>query len=85
MPRVINRKFHKDCPFTEKEVMGFYDMLYNVNAANHCMNPAHPSWIAGSQMFEQHCMQTDKSSETLLREENEKLRKQLEDLKNGSR
>lgn len=61
--------------------MGFYDMLYNVNAANHCMNPAHPSWIAGSQMFEQHCMQTDKSSETLLREENEKLRKEIERLK----
>lgn len=56
MPRVITRKIHKDCPFSEKELMGFYDMLYQVNAANRCMNPPHPSWIAGSQMFEQHCM-----------------------------
>ena len=85
MPRVINKQLHKDCPFSKKELMGFYDMLYQVNVGNHCMNPPHPSWIAGSQMFEQHCMQTGKSSETLLREENEMLRKQLEDLKNGSR
>lgn len=85
MAGIINRKIHRGCPFSEKELMGFYDMLYNVNTAHHCMNPAHPSWIAGSQMFEQHCMSTDKGSETLLREENEILRKQLEELKNGSR
>lgn len=81
MGRVINRKIHKDCPFSERELMGFYDMLYNVNAGNHCMNPAHPSWFAGSQMFEQFCLDTGKSSETLLREENEKLRKEIERLR----
>lgn len=51
--------------------MGFYDMLYNVNTAHHCLNPAHPTWTAGSQMFEQLCIDTGMSSEALLREENE--------------
>lgn len=60
--------------------MGFYDMLYNVNAAHHCLNPAHPTWIAGSQMFEQHCMDTGMSSEALLREENERLRNRIKQL-----
>ena len=27
MPRVINKKLHKDCPFSEKELMGFYDIV----------------------------------------------------------
>lgn len=85
MPRVISRKIHPDCPFDEYTLMAFYDMLYQVNTGCHCANPPHPSWIAGSQMFEQHCMDTGKTSETLLREENEKLRKQIEELKNGSR
>ena len=80
MSQVINRKIHKDCPFTEKELMGFYDMLYNVNTAHHCLNPAHPTWTAGSQMFEQHCMNTGLSSEALLREENEYLRERLKQL-----
>ena len=81
MTQVINRKIHKDCPFTEMELMGFYDMLYNVNTVHHCMNPAHPSWIAGSQMFEQHCMDTGMSSEGLLREENERLKEEIKRLK----
>lgn len=53
MGRVINRKIHPDCPFAEEELMTFYDMLYNANAAHHCANPPHPSWVAGSQMAEQ--------------------------------
>ena len=80
MTQVINRKIHKDCPFTEKELMGFYDMLYNVNTAHHCLNPAHPTWTAGSQMFEQYCMDTGMSSEALLREESKYLRERLKQL-----
>lgn len=57
MAKVINRNIHKDCPFTEYELMAFYDMLYQVNSGNHCANPPHPSWIAGGQMFEQLCME----------------------------
>ena len=71
MRKVINRKIHKNCPFSEIELMGFYDMLYNVNTAHHCSNPAHASWIVGSQIFELLCMNTDSSSETLLHEEND--------------
>lgn len=81
MAQVINRKIHKDCPFTEMELMGFYDMLYNVNAAHHCLNPAPILWAAGSQMFEQHCRSTEKSSEDLLREENERLKEEIKRLK----
>ena len=43
MGKVINKKIHKNCPFSEIELMGFYDMLYNVNTAHYCSNPAHAS------------------------------------------
>mgnify|MGYP003475979162 FL=1 len=63
MTKVINRKIHKGCPFSETELMGFYDMLYNVNTACLCVNPPHPSWIAGSQMFEQICNEVNDEKE----------------------
>ena len=63
MGRVINRKIHPDCPFSEEELMTFYDMLYNVNTGNHCANPPHPAWIAGSQMAEQFRFSQDEAEE----------------------
>ena len=81
MSKCLNRKIHKGCPFTEEELLTFYDMLYNVNTGNHCSNPAPIIWAVGSQMAEQFRMDTGLSSETLLREENEVLRKQLAELK----
>lgn len=68
MTKVIDRKIHKDCPFSETELMGFYDMLYNVNTACHCMNPPHPSWVAGSQMFEQICNGMNDEKKKLISE-----------------
>ena len=79
---VRNKKIHKDCPFDEEEIMGIYDMLYQVNTGNHCANPSHPSWFMGSQMHEQ--IQRSKGHENImdeverLRRENAELKKQLE-------
>lgn len=81
MSRVLDRSIHKDCPFTEEELMTFYDMLFNVNTGNHCANPAPILWAGGSQMFEQ--IQREENYENIidelerLRKENEELKKQL--------
>lgn len=42
-------RVHKDCPFSEREIEVFKDMLYNVNTGNHCANPASVSWFRGTE------------------------------------
>ena len=81
MAKCVNRKIHKDCPFTEEEIALFHDMLYSINTGNHCMNPAPVLWVGWSQLSEQYQADTGPSFETLLREENEQLRNQLEELR----
>ena len=39
-------------PFTREETNAFKAMLYNVNASNHCCNPAPVSWAQGYQFDE---------------------------------
>lgn len=39
-------------PFTPEETNAFKAMLYNVNASNHCCNPAPVSWAQGFQFDE---------------------------------
>lgn len=39
-------------PFTPEETNAFKAMLYNVNASNHCCNPAPVSWAQGYQFDE---------------------------------
>lgn len=79
---VSNKKIHKDCPFNEEEIMTFYDMLYQVNAGNHCANPSHPSWVMGSQMHEQ--IQRSNRHENIM-DEVERLRRENAELKNQLR
>lgn len=79
MSKVMNSKIHKDCPFTEDEILTFYDMLYNVNTGHHCANPAPSLWSVGSQMFEQ--VQQNRKHENII-DELERLRKENEELKN---
>lgn len=45
----MNKKVHKDCPFTAEEIDEFKAMLYNVNTSFHCCNPAPVSWTAAWQ------------------------------------
>ena len=39
-------------PFTREETNAIKAMLYNVNASNHCRNPAPVSWAQGYQFDE---------------------------------
>lgn len=45
----MNRKIHKDCPFTAEEIDAFKTMLYSVNTSFRCCNPAPFSWVKGYQ------------------------------------
>ena len=46
------RRIHKDCPFTEEEILTFKAMLYQVNTANRCINPAPLCWVSGFQWWQ---------------------------------
>ena len=45
-------KIHKDCPFTEEEILTFKAMLYQVNTSHRCINPAPFSWVIGYQWWQ---------------------------------
>lgn len=49
----LQKKVHKDCPFTREEILEIKAMLYNVNTSHHCCNPAPISWAVGYQEYEQ--------------------------------
>lgn len=60
------KKVHKDCPFTREEIIEMKAMLYNVNAANHCCNPAPVHWGVAAQEYEQ--IQRRKENSTAYKE-----------------
>ena len=45
-------KIHKDCPFTEEEILTFKAMLYQVNTSHRCINPAPFCWVSGYQWWQ---------------------------------
>ena len=45
-------KIHKDCPFTEEEILTFKAMLYQVNTSHRCINPAPLCWVRGYQWWQ---------------------------------
>lgn len=48
----LQKKVHKDCPFTREQILEMKAMLYNVNTANHCCNPAPVHWGVAAQEYE---------------------------------
>lgn len=46
-------KIHKDCPFTEEEILTFKAMLYQVNTSHRCINPAPFCWVSGYQWWQE--------------------------------
>lgn len=49
----LQKKVHKDCPFTREEILEIKSMLYNVNTSHHCCNPAPVHWGVAAQEYEQ--------------------------------
>jgi hypothetical protein len=49
----LQKKVHKDCPFTREEILEIKSMLYNVNTSHHCCNPAPIHWGVAAQEYEQ--------------------------------
>lgn len=49
----IEKKIHKDCPFTREEILEIKATLYNVNTSHHCCNPAPVHWGVAAQEYEQ--------------------------------
>lgn len=49
----LQKKVHKDCPFTREQILEMKAMLYNVNTSHHCCNPAPVHWGVAAQKYEQ--------------------------------
>ena len=49
----LQKKVHKDCPFTREQILEMKAMLYNVNTSHHCCNPAPVHWGVAAQEYEQ--------------------------------
>lgn len=41
-----------DFPFTADDIAAIKAMLYFVNSTNQCINPPHPSWYAGVNVWQ---------------------------------
>ena len=52
LERTMPRRIHKDCPFTEEEILTFKAMLYQVNTSHQCINPAPLCWVSGYQWWQ---------------------------------
>ena len=75
----LQKKVHKDCPFTREQILEMKSMLYNVNTGNHCCNPAPVHWGVAAQEYEQ--LQAMKGSKERYKEWLENELKQLTNTK----
>lgn len=75
----LQKKVHKDCPFTREEILEIKSMLYNVNTSHHCCNPAPVHWGVAAQEYEQ--LQAMKGSKERYKEWLENELKQLTNTK----
>lgn len=75
----LQKKVHKDCPFTREEILEIKAMLYNVNTSHHCCNPAPVHWGVAAQEYEQ--VQAMKGSKERYKEWLENELKQLTNTK----